>query len=366
MLFYNSCLTLNLQAMLKKTFAVITMLVLIGTLTACWRSVEYTKPAITADHHGEHSFISQAQKSSPMMSYLNMRRKEGFIDEAPQAAVDEMSVSIDRAQIENPNEQPQVTWIGHATVLVQYAGVSFLTDPHLSDYASPIPFMGPKRLIPPALTIDQLPAVDFVLISHNHYDHLDDKTVKQMGNTTTWVVPLGLKQWLLKRDISEDKIIELDWWQSYVHNNEVNITATPSKHWSKRTPFDTNKSLWASWHIDIKGFKTWFAGDTGYDETAFKEIGNQLGPHDLALIPIGAYGPRYFMLPQHVDPQQAVLSHIDVQSKYSVGIHWGTFQLTHEPYSEPKILLQDSLKEIEPDYPFITMKIGQTQVLSHF
>jgi N-acyl-phosphatidylethanolamine-hydrolysing phospholipase D len=366
MLFYNSCLTLSWQAMLKKTLAVVAMVIMIGTLTACWRSVDYSKPAITADHHGEDSFISVANKTGALSAYLKMRRKEGFIDPAPQHAVDKMAQPIILSQINSPNDTPQLTWLGHATVLVQHAGVNFLTDPHLSDYASPIPFMGPKRLIPPALTIDQLPEIDFVLISHNHYDHLDHKTVKQIGNSSTWLVPLGLKQWLLKRDISEDKIIELDWWQSYAYTDQVSITATPSQHWSKRTPFDTNKSLWASWHIDIKGFKTWFAGDTGYNEAEFKKIGQQLGPHDLALIPIGAYAPRYFMLPMHVDPQQAVKSHIDVKSKHSVGIHWGTFQLTHEPYSEPRLLLEESIQSIEPEYPFVTMKIGQTQVLKYF
>ncbi len=349
---------------LKIIIYVILLLSLIGSLTACWRSVEYIKPQTPAAHHGEKSFISQAQKSSPLWSYLKMRSKEGFIDSAPQTAIDQLVQPVDLSQINTPSEQPQLTWIGHATVLVQYSGVNFLTDPQLSNYASPIPNLGPKRLIPPALTLDQLPKIDFVVISHNHYDHLDHQTVKQIGNNSMWLVPLGLKQWLIKRDIDAENIIELDWWQSYAYSDQVNITATPSLHWSKRTPFDTNKSLWASWHININGFKTWFAGDTGYSEPDFKTIGQQLGPHHLALIPIGAYGPRYFMLPQHVDPQQAVQSHLDVKSKFTLGIHWGTFLLTHEPYLEPKQLLDQQVNQAELEHPFVTFKIGQTQVLN--
>lgn len=352
--------------MLKKLLAAVIWVILMATLTACWRSIDYIKPTTQAAHHGVDSFISEANKKGAMSAYLTMRLTEGFINAAPQAAVEQMSQTVNHSQINQPSQaQPQLTWIGHATVLVQYQGVNFLTDPHLTEYASPLPFMGPKRLIPPALVFDELPKIDFVVISHNHYDHLDHQTVEQIGNSSTWLVPLGLKQWLLRRDIHEEKIIELDWWQSHTYSEQVSITATPSQHWSKRTPFDTNKSMWASWHININGFKTWFAGDTGYSKTAFKKIGQQLGPYDLALIPIGAYGPRYFMLPMHVDPQLAVQSHIDVQSKYSVGIHWGTFQLTHEPYMEPQNLLEKSYKQIKPKFPFVTMKIGQTKVLKN-
>ncbi len=341
----------------------VVLLVLFVGLSACWRSVKYNKPEISAAHHGEKSFISQAQKSSPLWSYLKMRTKEGLIETASDDAVRLMAQPVDFNMIDQPTSSPQLTWLGHATVLVQYNGVNFITDPHLSEYASPMAYLGPKRLVPPALSVDQLPSIDFVLISHNHYDHLDHKTVLQIGNDSKWLVPLGLKQWLVKRDIAAENIIELDWWQSHKFSQGISITATPSQHWSKRTPFDTNKSLWASWHININGFKTWFAGDTGYNQAVFSQIGNELGPHDLALIPIGAYAPRYFMLPQHIDPQQALLTHQDIKSKFSLGIHWGTFQLTHEPFMEPKEELTHLTSQYKPLHPFVTLKIGQTQYL---
>ncbi|MCX7553439.1 MBL fold metallo-hydrolase [Marinicella sp. S1101] len=346
--------------MFKKSITLLVLIVAFAMLTACWRSVSYIKPKVAAAHHGEDNFISKAQKTSPLFSYLKMRIKEGGMPEIPADVRAQLTVPIQTALIAQPPIQPQLTWLGHATVLVQHKGVNFLTDPHLSQYASPVKYFGPKRIIPAALNVEQLPKIDFVVISHNHYDHLDHETVVAIGNTTTWLVPMGLKQWLMKRDINEANIVELDWWQRWQYAENVSITATPSQHWSKRTPFDTNKSLWASWHVDIDGFKTWFAGDTGYAKKAFQRIGEELGPHDLALIPIGAYAPKYFMLPQHVDPAQALQTHLDVKSELSLGIHWGTFQLTHEPFWEPKNLLEKALLDQQPVHPFMTLKVGES------
>ena len=142
------------------------------------------------------------------------------------------------------------------------------------------------------------------------------------------------------------------------------MVATPSKHWSKRTPFDTNKTLWASWHIEIDGFKTWFGGDTGYDQNIFSEIGQRFGPYDLALIPIGAYAPRYFMSPHHVNPEEAIKIHTDIRSNFSLGIHWGTFQLTHEPVLEPKHCLQQNMELNHSLKPFEVFDLGQIKVFT--
>ncbi len=356
--------------MIKKFFKWFSLFLLIlsvgGLVSGCWRSAKYPIVNRQAAHHGEDEFISLAQPAAtPFLNYLRMRLKEGMIGSATDAEIASVQMPVDLDSIYATESQPKITWIGHATALVQYQGFSFLTDPHLSDQASPLPALGagPKRVVPPALRVDQLPKIDFVVISHNHYDHLDDFTVKAIGNQTHWYVPLGLKAWMLKRNIDEDNVTELDWWETDQFNDQVSVIATPSQHWSKRTPFDTNKTLWASWHIDINGFKTWFAGDTGYHQNRFKKIGNQLGPYDLALIPIGAYGPRYFMLPQHVDPEQAVQTHIDVKSEYSIGIHWGTFELTHESFLEPQQLLIKEMQKRSLSHPFITLKIGETQRL---
>ena len=199
----------------------------------------------------------------------------------------------------------------------------------------------------------------------NHYDHLDAATVDALGNQTHWYVPLGLKAWLQRRDVDPENITELDWWQQHAHSDSVEVTLTPNVHWSKRTPFDTNKTLWGAWAVQVADFNLWFAGDTGYDDSMFKNIGRQLGPFDVALIPIGAYGPRYFMLPQHVDPAQAVRIHQDIQAQYSIGIHWGTFQLSHEPFWEPSELLQKELMaQGLPEEAFFTTKIGETWQLT--
>ncbi|MFC3193312.1 MBL fold metallo-hydrolase [Marinicella sediminis] len=349
---------------LKVLGLMIGLLVVLGLISGCWRSAQYLKPPGDAAHHGEKQFISRAQNSSPLLSYLRMRWREGTFVQPENEMVMKQQQSIDMALLQAPAALPRFTWLGHATVLIQFQDVTILTDPHLSALASPVGLGGPERLIPPALSVDQLPSVDVVVISHNHYDHLDHETVIKLGNQVTWLVPWGLKQWFLKRDIDEQRVIEMDWWQTHQYNEFTTVTATPTRHWSKRTPFDTNKTLWNSWHVNIDGFKVWFAGDTGYEADYFRRIGEQLGPHDLSLIPIGAYGPEYFMLPQHVNPSQAVQIHQDVRSNLSLGIHWGTFLLTHEPYLEPKEWLEREVMSTPELKPFITMKVGETRILS--
>ena len=174
-------------------------------------------------------------------------------------------------------------------------------------------------------------------------------------------MPLGLKSWFLGRGICSAKIIELDWWGSHQFSKEVKITIAPNILWSRRTPWDNNKSLWGSWAVEIGDFQSWFAGDTGYDRKLFKEIGQKLGPFELAMIPIGAYGPRYFMLPQHLDPAQAVLVHNKIRSQNSIAIHWGTFQLTHEPFLEsPESIAQAMSKNGINNTQFRALKIGDT------
>jgi len=342
----------------------IMLIAAVGLMTGCWRSASYVKPPGEAGHHGDTQFLSRAQNESPLFEYLMMRWREGSFTESQPKSVRQLQQAVDLPLIHAAAEHPRVTWLGHATALVQYQGVAVLTDPHLFDVAAPVSFAGPERLVPPPLTVEQLPAIDLVVISHNHYDHLDHDTVLALGNQVTWLVPWGLKQWMLRRDIDPERVVEMDWWQSHVFNTNTKVTATPTKHWSKRTPFDTNKTLWNSWHVNINGFTFWFAGDTGYEAEYFQTIGEHFGPHDLALIPIGAYGPEYFMLPQHVNPPQAVQVHKDVRSRLSIGVHWGTFLLTHEPYLEPKQWLEGVMAQQTDVHPFITLKIGQTLVLS--
>jgi L-ascorbate metabolism protein UlaG (beta-lactamase superfamily) len=258
-----------------------------------------------------------------------------------------------------------LTWIGHATVLLQLEGKNILTDPHFSTYASPLRLAGLQRVIRPGLSLEELPKIDMVVISHDHYDSLDTQTIKKLhdleqSKETTFFVPLGLKRWLKRRGIR--RVVELDWWESH-GQGKFKITAVPAQHWSKRSLFFKNKTLWAGWVVQTKDFKFFFAGDTGYSPI-FREIGRKLGPFDVSAIPIGAYEPRWFMHHHHVSPEEALQIHLDVLSKKSVAIHWGTFVLTDEPLDEPPQRLKTALKKKQiPDDVFLSIKHGETIML---
>lgn len=182
-----------------------------------------------------------------------MRFKEKSPPAIDREAIKSIVGVIDRVLIDSPADVPRATWIGHATVLVQYKNINFLTDPHLTQRPFVFDFLVKKRYTQPALRFEEMPEIDFIVISHNHFDHLDHRTVDMFGNTVTWFVPLGLKAWFLNRGIDDERIIELDWWEQYQFGPNVEITFTPSVHWSKRSPWDTNMSLWGSWSVDIKG-----------------------------------------------------------------------------------------------------------------
>ena len=288
--------------------------------------------------------------------------------------------AADLEKIHNPDfNKAQATLIGHSTVLLQYQGINILTDPIFSERPSFSQSIGPKRYTPPALEIDQLPNIDIIVISHNHYDHLDVNSVKALtsssfikntnGAQPLWLVPLGLKKWFAQFDVTNIK--EMDWWQK-LNIGSLTIQAQPSQHWSRRGLFDTNESLWASWAFiwnDASGsdtaikpnFIAWFGGDTAYNPYQFKEIGKALGEIDLAMIPIGAYEPRWFMKTQHVNPLDAVEIFKDINAKSAFGIHWNTFVLTAEAVDEPPKALERALQKnaIHAEL-FQAMSIGET------
>ncbi|MEE6481377.1 hypothetical protein FKM82_012847 [Ascaphus truei] len=227
----------------------------------------------------------------------------------------------------------RVTWLGHASVMVEMDELTFLTDPIFSQRASPSSFIGAKRFRGPPCTVEQLPKIDAVVISHNHYDHLDYNTVlslnQRFGTELRWFVPLGLLNWM--QSCGCENVIELDWWEQNCvpGHDDVTFVFTPAQHWCRRAAFDMNRVLWGSWSVLGPSNRFFFAGDTGYC-AAFEQIGKRFGPFDIAAIPIGAYEPRWFMKGQHVDPEEAVRIHADVRAKKSVGIHWGTFALANE------------------------------------
>ena len=259
---------------------------------------------------------------------------------------------------------PTITWLGHSTFLLQLGGVNIITDPHLSPRASPLQALGPKRWMPPAIKTDDLPHIDIVLVSHNHYDHLDEATVtrlaRQVGGAPRYMVPLRLADWFKRRGLHS--VTELDWWQMF-SSLGLTLTFTPVQHWSARSAWDRDLSLWGGWRLDHRDFSFFFAGDTGYSPD-FKEIHRRLGAVDLAALPIGAYAPRWFMQVMHVDPDEAVQIHLDLYARHSVAMHWGTFVLTDEALDEPPQRLARALSNADlGPQDFWVMRHGETRAL---
>lgn len=238
---------------------------------------------------------------------------------------------------------PKVMWLGHASFLIEVEGVRFLTDPVFSEYCAPIPLKMFRRRHPVPLAIEALPDIHFVLLSHNHYDHLDLKTLSSLKKRFSWlsfIVPMGLQGWMKKQGFS--RTFELGWWdQKELFGTK--ILSVPAQHFSGRGLLDKNKTLWCGYVVEIGKKKIYFSGDTGYNGVDFSAIG-KLGPMDLSLLPIGTYVPRPFMHPVHCSPEEAVQIHQEVRSKFSLGMHWKTFCLSEEPMQRPPYDLYRALQ----------------------
>lgn len=238
----------------------------------------------------------------------------------------------------------RLTWVGHATALLQLPGLNILTDPVWSDRCSPVGFVGPRRFVAPPVALDALPTIHAVLLSHDHYDHLDRPTVRALhrrfGDDVVWYTPLGYRAWLAGLGIT--RVVERDWWESgTLPGGGYEAVAAPARHWTRRRPLGTNRRLWCGWVVrpvaSGQGRRIYFAGDSGYCP-AFREIGDRLGPFDLSLIPIGAYEPGWFMGAAHMNPEEAVRAYLDAGGRGAfVGIHWGTWRLTFEDPMEPPV-----------------------------
>jgi N-acyl-phosphatidylethanolamine-hydrolysing phospholipase D len=226
-----------------------------------------------------------------------------------------------------------LTWLGHASFLIELGGRTILTDPFLSEYATGSPPFGPKRATPPALSVGELPQIDILVVSHNHYDHLDAPTIEALPGREEIhvIVPLGMGTFFTERGYS--KVTELDWYEETVVGS-VSVTAVPSVHGSGRGLFDRNEVLWAGYVFGDGAKQVYFAGDTAYGPV-YPEIGRKMGPVDYALVPIGVYEPRRRMKSRHVDPGEAVRIGRDLQAKTIVGMHWGTIRLSDEAFEEP-------------------------------
>ena len=247
--------------------------------------------------------------------------------------------------IDLENDDNYLIWIGHSTFLIKKDGLTLLTDPVFSNRASPLKRFGPKRLIPPSLGINDLPPIDIITVSHNHYDHLDIRSLKKISKKNpraAFLIPKGDIDIFNKRNIKN--VFEFEWWQDFYFKDHT-FTFTPVKHWSARGLFDRNDSLWGGWFISSSDYSIYHAGDTGYSQD-FKETQKRLGSPKYALIPIGAYDPEWFMSASHVNPEDAITIMLDLGAQNSFGMHWGTFTLTAEDTLDPPKRLSEAIKRI--------------------
>lgn len=270
-------------------------------------------------------------------------------------------IPISETWKEQTNSENSFVWVGHATILLNLDGENILIDPIFSERASPFSFIGPRRLISPAIPINELPKISKVLISHNHYDHLDIPTLIELQNRNTdilFFVPKGDKTLLQRSNLLNIK--EFEWWESTTINNKV-FTFFPVKHWSARTFFDRNNSLWGGWKIQSLDYTVAHFGDTGYD-SLFSMEREKFGNIDVAFIPIGSYAPREIEKDHHVNPEEAIKIAEDLNIDYSFGIHWGTFFLSKEPLFEPPELIR-KYQSLNKEKVFSTSKPGQLILL---
>jgi N-acyl-phosphatidylethanolamine-hydrolysing phospholipase D len=357
-------------------------------LAACNAVNPYYNPQLS--HHTpsgfKNNYAETVNKSLTEVARWQWESFQNGTPKPPEHATDIVVPDLSRlnayAQV-SLRPAPQITWVGHATMLVQAGGLSVLTDPVFSDRASPVQFAGPKRAQPPGVALVDLPPIDVVLISHNHYDHLDRNTVQALNQrshgATLFIVPLGLKTWFA--DLGIVNVRELDWWQcTSVQPNTSSAPAvefhlTPVQHWSARGLGDRSATLWGGWAVFAPEFHWYFSGDTGYSQD-FKDTRKHFAPRwkdngrdlhdgfDLALIAVGAYEPRWFMASQHVNPAEAVQIHRDLHAKRSVGVHWGTFNLTDESLDQPPKDLAIALQANDlTEQDFFLLKIGETRTL---
>ena len=270
-------------------------------------------------------------------------------------------------RVDEPSQRPApldhsaavVTFIGHATLLIQTPAGNILSDPMYSQRAGPFNVMGPRRVRQPAVRFEDLPPVSIVLLSHNHYDHCDVRTLGMLAERFDPLVVTPLGNSALVRASGIHRVEELDWWQE-AKTSALPITLTPARHFSARGPFDKNRALWGGFTLTTGGKRIYFAGDSAYG-SFFRDIRDRLGPIDLALLPIGAYEPRWFMHVVHMNPAEAVQAHLDLGAPESIGIHFGTFQLTTEGIDDPLRALEDARRANNiPPSRFRTLGFGES------
>jgi len=263
------------------------------------------------------------------------------------------------SNLEKYKNEDYIAWIGHATYLIKLGETTIITDPVFSKNAGPL-FFGPKRYTEPALKLNEIPKTDLFLLTHNHYDHQDMRTIRRFPFKETKVlVPLNLSKYFTKHRFKD--VNEMDWYDEIIVNDDLKVTLLPAVHWSKRSLTDTNKTLWGNFLIEYKDIKILFACDTGYGNI-YKELGNKYGPMDITMINIGAYDfkPMFDKSIYHTSPEEALNVAKDLKSKKVIGMHWGTFVLSLEPIMEPPIRFKNNAEKYNfKKEDVINFKIGQ-------
>jgi L-ascorbate metabolism protein UlaG (beta-lactamase superfamily) len=259
-------------------------------------------------------------------------------------------------------DEVAVTFVNHATFVIQTGGITILTDPVWSERTSPLRRIGPKRVRKPGVAFEELPRVDIILLSHNHYDHLDIATLTQLRQSFDPIVLAAAGDARLVGPLGFKDMRELDWWDEIEFNEALKVTFVPAQHFSARGLLDRQRSLWGSYMIESRGRRVYFGGDTGYS-THFSDIRTRLGSPDIAMLGIGSYEPRWFMKPMHMNPAEAVCAHRDLGSRQSIGMHFGTFQLSAEAIDQPQTDLKRALLEGGiPESEFVTLHEGETRI----
>ncbi len=329
-------------------------LFLLMALTAC-AGAEYP----ISDHYDGKRFYNQDRNAGGGKSFLDLLKWKILETAKPwnRSVEDNMKPDFSGPR---KSDHGAITFINHATKFIQLQHINIITDPIFSERASPFSWIGPLRYRQAGADISELPKTNVVVISHNHYDHLDLPTLVKLHkrDEPLFVVPLGNKKLLVKEGLTN--VIELDWWQSFSVGGSTKITLVPMQHWSARSLFDRSETLWGGYVIESSGLKILFCGDTGYNDH-FKQIEKKFGSMHLSIIPIGAYEPRWFMKGSHLNPEDAVQAHVDLKSKLSIGTHYGTFQLSNEGMDDPINDLKNSLEKFNvSSNHFLAPKNGQT------
>ncbi|MFC1528292.1 MBL fold metallo-hydrolase [Candidatus Latescibacterota bacterium] len=319
----------------------------------------------TISHHTEKGFRNpftgfQEHGFSDFLKWA-VERKKGT-KEKNKTEYSFETVDNDGSYLRENKDDISVTWVGHSTLLVQLKEVNILTDPMWGSRASPVAWAGPERLVKPVIAFENLPEIHVVLISHDHYDHLDKGTLKRLGSKPFYVVPLGIGKYLKKLRI--DNYRELDWWDTVTYGG-IEFACTPAQHFSGRWMFDRNKTLWCGWAVRGKSASFYFAGDSGYF-SGFREIGKRFGPFDLVCLPIGAYLPQWFMGRVHTSPKEAIQAFHDLCGSLFLAIHWGTFVLADDPPDLAPEVLREEIRKAELNKKdFWILKHGETRGILH-